>query len=345
MSDLRILVTGAGSITAPSIIKNYKVVKERNIYVVGVDIKPMVSNKYIDKYYQYKRPSDKEYISVLLDICKKEKIDFVIPLVDDELLVLSKHKKEFKDNNITICINNPDKIELVQNKYNLYNYLEKENILVPKTIKFSTVEELLTGCKLLEFPEKEVCYKPIISSGSRGFKIIKNNLDYEEYLFKEKPDSKYISIDYLVDSMKKCKNVPEMMLMEYVSGDLYNVNILAKEGKVLYSVAGKVLDFAIGNTIKCKIENNTEVLKYCEKITELLKLNGNVGFEVAYTDDKKLKLIEINIRVQGQIYSSTLAGINFPYLELKYYLGENLPTNLMVSEITMVRYLEDIVLD
>ena len=49
MKDLRILVTGVGAIAAPSIIKNYKVVSERNIYVVGVDIKPSVTNKYIDK--------------------------------------------------------------------------------------------------------------------------------------------------------------------------------------------------------------------------------------------------------------------------------------------------------
>ena len=133
--------------------------------------------------------------------------------------------------------------------------------------------------------------------------------------------------------------------MEYVEGDLYNVNVLADHGKLLYGVAGRVIDFALGNTIKCQIENNQEVINYCKKITELLKLNGNIGFEVAYTKDMKLKLIEINIRVQGQIYSSTLAGINFPYYELKLLLGEQLPTDIPIKEITMSRYLEDIVLE
>ena len=64
-------------------------------------------------------------------------------------------------------------------------------------------------------------------------------------------------------------------------------------------------------------------------------------YEVAYTNANKLKLIEINIRVQGQIYSSTLAGVNFPYLELKYYLGEELP-KFDIRAITMIRYFEDI---
>ena len=344
MNNLRVLVTGVGAFAAPSIIKNYKIIEERNIYIVGVDIKPAESNKYIDKYYQYKKPIDNDYIDTLLNICIKEKIDFVIPLVDDELLILSKNKKKFKDNNITICINDSEKIELVQNKYSLYKYLEKENIEVPRSFCFSTIEELQEGCKILGFPKNKVCYKPIISSGSRGFRVVEDDLDYEEYLFKEKADSKYISMDYLIESMKKCNNIPEMMLMEYIDGALYNVNVLAKDGEVLYTVAGKVLDFAFGNTIKCQIENNTEVLEYCKRVTQLLKLDGNIGFEVAYTTDMKLKLIEINVRVQGQIFSSTLAGVNLPYLELKSYLDEDLPKNCNIKEITMVRYLEDIVI-
>ena len=344
MDNLRILVTGVGAFAAPSIIKNYKVVDERNIYVVGVDIKSNVNNKYIDKYYQYKKPTDKDYINTLLSICIKEKVDFVIPLVDDELLILSKNKKKFMDNNITICINDSEKIELVQNKYKLYKYLEKENIDVPRSVCFTTIDELLTGCEKLCFPKNTVCYKPVTSSGSRGLKVIKDELDYEKYLFMEKADSKYISMDFLAYSMKRCNNIPKMMLMEYVDGDLYNVNVLASDGRVLYAVAGKVLDFAIGNTIKCQIENNKEVLDYCKRITELLKLNGNVGFEVAYTSDRRLKLIEINIRVQGQIFSSTLAGVNLPYLELKSYLGEELPKKVNIKEITMTRYLEDIMI-
>ena len=344
MNDLRVLVTGAGAIVAPSIIKNYKVVKERNIYVVGVDIKPTISNKYIDKYYQYKRPTDNDYISTLLDICKMENIDFIIPLVDEELLILSENRDVFKDNNIIVCVNDPSKIELSQNKHDLYKYLEKENIDVPKCVKFNSIGELLEGFKLLGYPNNTLCYKPVISSGSRGFKIIKDDINYEEYLFRQKPDSKFINYDFLIDSMKKCSYIPEMMLMEYVDGDLYNVNVLANNGEVLYSVAGRVIDFALGNTLKCKIENNNEVLSYCKKVTKLLRLDGNVGFEVAYDKNGILKLIEINIRVQGQIYSSTLAGVNFPYLELKYKLGEELP-NLDVQEITMSRYLEDIGLD
>ena len=95
MNDLRILVTGCGAIVAPSIIKNYKEVKERSIYVVGVDIKKNVSNKYIDKFYQCKKASDEEYIPTLIKICKKENYVVLLPADEDstEVLILKEGKQ------------------------------------------------------------------------------------------------------------------------------------------------------------------------------------------------------------------------------------------------------------
>lgn len=341
MNEIRILVTGVGAIVASSIIRSYKEVKERNIYIVGVDIKDKVKNKYIDAYYQYRRPTDEKYIETLIDICKKENINFIIPLVDGELELLSENKETFNKNNIIVCINDKEKIKLVQNKAELFKYLKNNNIDVPNYLLFNNVDEFIDGCKKLNYPNEILCYKPTHSSGSRGFRIIKNDINYEKYLFEEKPDSKYINYEFLINAMKKCKNIPNMMLMEYVSGDLFNVNVLADNGKIIYIVAGKVINFGLGNTIECEIVENEDIVNYCSKITELLKLSGNVGFEVAYSKDNKLKLIEINIRVQGQIYSSTLAGINFPYYELKYYLNEDLPTISNIKLIRMVRYFED----
>lgn len=341
MNDIRILVTGVGAIVAPSILRSYKEVKERNIYIVGVDIKDKVKNKYIDAYYQYKKPTDEKYIETLINICTKEKIDFIIPLVDSELELLSENKETFDKNNITVCVNDKEKIRLIQKKDKLYEFLKDNNIDVPEYVLFNNVDEFIRGCNKLNYPKETICYKPVNSSGSRGFRIIKNEIDYEKYLFEEKPDSKYINYEFLIDAMRKCKNIPNMMLMEYVSGDLFNVNVLADNGKIIYIVAGKVINFGLGNTIECEIVEKKDIVNYCSKITELLNLSGNIGFEVAYSKDNKLKLIEINIRVQGQIYSSTLAGINFPYYELKYYLKEDLPNIPNVNLIRMTRYFED----
>ena len=184
MKELRILVTGVGSLTAESIIKSYKIVKERKIYIVGVDIKDFVPNEQIDKFYKILKPTENNYIDNLLDICKEEKIEFIVPLVDQELEILAENKDIFLKNNINICINNKEIIQLIQNKYDLYKYLETNGIDVPKSIKFNNLNEFIGGCKQLDYAKNTICYKPLMSSGSRGFKIIKNDINYEDYLVK-----------------------------------------------------------------------------------------------------------------------------------------------------------------
>ena len=128
MKDVRILVTGVGSIASVSVCRCFKSVKERNIYVVGTDIKERVPNENIDKYYQNKRYDDPDLIEHLLDICKKEKIDFIMPLVDGELYQISKHREDFHKIGTVVCLNDAETIKLIQNKYELYKYLEQEGL-------------------------------------------------------------------------------------------------------------------------------------------------------------------------------------------------------------------------
>lgn len=345
MSEIRILVTGVGSIISDSVLKCFKEVKKRKIYIVGVDIKEKVACDNIDKFYQYKKPTDDDYIDTLLSICKQEKIQFLIPLVDLELSLLAKNKEMFLENNIIICVNNEEIIKKVQNKYELYKYLEKNNIGVPTTIEFSNKEEFIKACKTLNYPKDIVCYKPFFSSGSRGFKIIDNNLDWRKYLFQEKPDSRSIAYETVLYGLDKCRDIPPMMLMEFLSGDMFNINVLANKGKVIKIAISNVVEQNLGNATKSKIVNNKEIEEYVKKVTKLLNFTGNVGFQVAYSKDKIVKLIEINPRIQGSIYLACAAGINFPYLELKMYLNEELPKIKKIKEIVLERKFKDYIIE
>ena len=64
MKDIRVLVTGVGSTAAVSECRCFKEVKERNIYVVGTDIKERVPNLYIDKYQLFNKGPPLTAISI-----------------------------------------------------------------------------------------------------------------------------------------------------------------------------------------------------------------------------------------------------------------------------------------
>lgn len=345
MKDLRILITGVGSLSANSVLRSYKIVKERNIYIVGTDIKEVVPNQFIDKYYQNKKPTEKGFIKNLIDICKKEKIDFLIPLVDSELEILSKNKELFSNVGTEVCLNDAEKLNIIQDKYRLYKYLEEHNIAVPKTVRFNSKEEFIEGCRILGYPKETICYKPLVSSGSRGFRIIDSNIDYESNLFREKPNSKYVNYDFVVNAMQNCSDIPNMMLMEYLSGDFFNVGALAKDGETLYLVVSHDTSIELGNLFEGKVVENNDVNDYCKKVIKLLGLSGNVGLQLAYSKDKKLKLIEINPRINGSVFQSCIEGFNMPYYELKYRLKESIPKPGKPKKARLMRYLEDCYID
>lgn len=323
MKDIRILVTGVGSIAAVSVCRCFKSVKERNIYVVGADIKEQVPNMNIDKYYQNKRYDDPNLIEHLISICKKEKIDLIISLVDGELYQIAKHRDDFLKVGTIVCLNEADTISLIQNKYELYNYLAKHNIDTPKAVLFNNIVEFIDGCKKLGFPNNDICYKPITSSGSRGFRKICNQIDYENYLFKDKPTINTFTYDYVISLMRKVSSFPEMMLMEFLPGALINIEAFAIKGQtkklIVHTYPSNDGNFTGGNIIIDK-----EVEKYCEDIISTLKLDGYFGIQLAYSKDNVVKLIEINPRIQGSAIITYFEDINMPYYEIKYRLGEKI---------------------
>ncbi|RLG34479.1 hypothetical protein DRN97_02360, partial [Methanosarcinales archaeon] len=81
MDNITVLITGAGAPGAPGIIKSLRMVTERDIRIIGVD---MVSESsgfaMVDKWYIGKKAESKNFIPRILEICRKEDVDVVIPL-------------------------------------------------------------------------------------------------------------------------------------------------------------------------------------------------------------------------------------------------------------------------
>mgnify|MGYP002594735995 FL=1 len=50
-----------------------------------------------DKYYIVPKMTEPDYLKSLLEICEKEQIKVVLPLQEDELLLIAKERKQFED--------------------------------------------------------------------------------------------------------------------------------------------------------------------------------------------------------------------------------------------------------
>lgn len=88
---MNILILSAG--TRNKIVQYFKKTLEGKGNVICTDMSELAPSIYeADKHYIVPRMTAPGYLEAILDICKKEKIDGVLSLIDPELSLLAKMK-------------------------------------------------------------------------------------------------------------------------------------------------------------------------------------------------------------------------------------------------------------
>lgn len=346
MRDITVLITGAGAPGAPGIISCYKNNNERNMKIIGVDMKKRVPTiLQLDAFESIPPAIDPNFIDEIFNIALKHKVDVIQPLVTRELEKLSENFEKFNKYGIKICVSPLDNLKIANDKGKLLTELEKVGIDVPKYKIINDPDEFYDACKELGYPEKIICFKPTKSNGSRGFRIIDDNKDKGDLLFNEKPNSTYMRFEEAYAILKEVKNIPELLIMEYLPGREYSVDMLADNGKIIYCIPRLRLTMNNGISTQCLVEKNEEVISYCNRVVEHLKLHGNIGIQVKYSSDEKPKILEVNPRVQGTIVACAAAGVNLPYYGIKLALGEEIPKVRIKWDIEMIRHWSEVYFD
>ena len=325
--DITVLMSASSSPSMPGMIKCFKNVKERNIRVVGVDMIDDPSAKFmVDAFYQVPAASAPNYADIMLDICKKEKVDVYFPNVSAEVSAVVARNDEFEALGVKLSVSNMESVAISNNKLKTYEALEKAGIPVPRYYGVHTVEDFVEGMKYMGYPENPVCIKIVDGSGSRGVRIIDSTKSRYDIFLKEKPNSFYISYDDML-SMLQSAPAPlhEMMLVECMHGPEFTVDLLAEKGKALYIVGRNNVDSLMSIAQASVLQYDELAYKVSEQVIDLLKMDGNVGFDFMRNDKEEAVLMDINPRITATISIMAAGGVNLPYLRVKQLLGEELP--------------------
>lgn len=326
LKDLTILLSASGSPSMPGQLDCYRSNGERNIRVVGVDMSDEPSAKYmVDAFYHVPAATDPRYCDLILDICKRENVDIYFPNISAEVSVVVERKAEFDKIGTILSIADQNAVMIANNKLKAYDFLSSKGIPVPEYYGVHSVQDFVVGCKVLGYPEKPVCLKIVDNSGSRGVRIIDAQKNRYQIFAHEKPNSFYTSYEDMLSILDSVDELDEMMLVEYMPGNEYTVDLLANEGKVLYMVGRENVVSLMSiaqESIVTKIESAYDISR---RIVEALKLDGNIGFDFMKNSEGTPVLMDINPRVTATVSVIAAAGVNLPYLRIKHLLGEELP--------------------
>lgn len=346
MKDITILLTGAGAPGAPSIIKCYRKNGERKIRIIGVDANAMANGrKLVDVFYQVPPAKDDGFIDAIFEICQKEKVQVVVPIVTRELMKFALAKDRFATVGIQVAVMDADVLNIVNNKAHLLAKLKELGIDHPAFITCQTVDEVQCACKELGYPANPVVVKGAEGNGSRGVRIVDAQKSMYDLFFNEKPTSMYMSYHDVLNALSERENIPEMLVMEYLPGQEYGVDALCDNGKVI-AIAGRYNNVVSSSIPQgCVIEYRKEPIKVATQIIEKLGIDGNINFDFKYDSRNKVQLIEINPRLSATITAYAPKGINFPYLRIKQLLGEELPPCRVNEGVVMQRRYSEVFFD
>lgn len=326
MKSLTVLTTACGAMFMPGFFRCLKENGERKIRIVGVDIsQDPIKDSFLDAYYTVPRINDPLYVEVLLKICRAEKVDIFFPQISMELDIILQRVDEFKKIGVMVAISEEKTLKIANSKYKLYEYMREHKLAVPKYHRVQSVEDFCLGASLLGYPEVPVCVKVSESSGSRGVRIVMSDLSKSDIFLNSKPTSIYTTMEDMVDTLQELRVFPEMMVMEYLPGCEYTVDLLADHGKVLYIAGRRNTKSQASIAMESIVERKDEAYELCERIVSILKLDGNIGFDFMLDEKDKPILTDLNPRITATIVIYLAAGVNFPYLRVKQLLGEELP--------------------
>jgi carbamoyl-phosphate synthase large subunit len=324
---MHVLMTGAGAPGAAGIIKCLLQDEALRLTIADADANA-VGRHLHQPYFTISKAEDPSFADAILDLCVKEKVDLLLPLVTKELFPLSQHKDRFENAGIRVLVSSYDAIRIANNKGDCFRFLNEAGIPVPQFFVANNTEEFIHAAFELGHPQKPFCFKPTVANGSRGFRIVWDSINEAELLFDQKPYNTSITYTHAVKILSS-QPFPPLVVTEYLPGDEYSVDCVAEHGKALLVVPRLRQKMINGISVQGRFENDAVIIDYCTQIIEAIGLHGNIGIQVKRNAERKPLLLEINPRVQGTIVAALGAGVNLPLLAVHNEMGMSLTEDRM----------------
>lgn len=250
----------------------------------------------VDKPHIVPRITDRRHIPQLLKLVEKEKIDLIIPLIDSDLLSLTKARARFERVGCQVLISDEGVIEACADKLLTYQMLTDARIDTPRT--WSSDE--ITKVKRHRFP---YFLKPREGSAGVGLHRVDDADELRVFL----------------------KRGPEVIVQEFVDGVEHTLDVYAGyDGVPRCVVPRRRLEVRTGEVSKGVIDKKPAIMDVGRRVVEALGgCRGVITVQCIVTPKNRIRVIEVNPRFGGGAPLSIRAGADFPRWIMAELLGRS----------------------
>jgi carbamoylphosphate synthase large subunit len=219
-------------------------------------------------------------------------------------------------------------LESIEDKFAFMQQCHQHNIPVADAWRFDNVTEL--EALIAEHGHQPLCVKPVVGIFAQGFWRLDIGKEYDEqydsfehlYFTEEKK----INTAQFVNAYTKSQMVHErpipMLLMPYLSGQEYSIDVVCEYGEVLAAVTR----YKTGKIQHIGYEHS--VMDVVIPLIKAFGCDGIVSVQTKADDDGQHRVLEINSRPAGGIGYTSHSGIDLTQIGFSYWLGLTKKPNL-----------------
>ena len=241
-----------------------------------------------------------EYIPVLQRICRKERIDALVPTIDTDLMLLARTRESFLPTRV--MISDPEKVALCRDKRLTADYFHSVGLKSP-----SPVDDL--------------------AKYDGGFPAFIKPRDGSSSIFAYKANTPEELAAYT-------SQVPDYIIQPYIEGTEYTVDIFCGlDGKPIFITPRIRLAVRSGEVLQTQIDQDEHIIEEMRALVADYKPRGQITVQLIRkkgTQDDYY--IEINPRFGGGAPLSIKAGADSAAALLRVLNGETVPCQPCAAE-------------
>lgn len=283
MSNILVLSVG----TRNKIIQYFKKELQGKGKVIATDMSRLAPALYeADAFYIVPRMTESGYIEKILEICRTEKIQGVLSLIDPELSLLAENKDRFAEIGTCVIGSDYEVCERSLNKWEMYKWLEEHHYRCAKS--YVDKEEFFKDIEKGE-AKYPVFVKPVCGSASIAISKVYER-ETIELLFQHNEG---------------------LMIQEYLEGQEIGADCYIDmiSGKLVSVFTKKKLVMRAGETDKAESFIDPKLNELLGSFAEEMGYRGQIDIDV-FEKDGTYCISEVNPRFGGGYPHAYECGVN-----------------------------------
>ncbi len=342
---IRVMLTSCGGWVIPGMVECLRSEPDYDFHIVGVDVnRRAVGAHFVNSFHVVPEGVNPEYPHAILDLARKESIQVIVPLSDEEVLQLSRHRQLFALHGVTVLCSDFQSVQTASNKAALLTFLKEKGIAAPAFYNPRSLQEMDQAVEALGYPHQDVVLKPTHARGARGFWIVTEKPRLTDLLLKQR-HLQQLPYSIIRNMLQDAAVWPSIVVMQYLRGHDFNVDALCRDGETLYCMPMRRLAPSAGPVQEGLIVHDSAIEEMVRQVIKAFGFNYNINVELAYPDESNTGqplIYEINPRVSGPIAACSRAGINLLLLGILLGLSRDIPRHLQYRDLLMQRCWQEI---